>query len=301
MLELLTSMPGAITLGLIWSMMALGVFISYKVLDIPDLTVDGSFATGGVVCIVVLSAGGHFVLALLAGFVAGLLCGLVTGLLHTLLGVPAILAGILTQGALWSVNLLILGSSNKAMPWATKVFIHGTNPHSIWIIALVVLAVSLILYAFFGTELGASIRATGNNQRMSRAIGINTKFNTVLGLMISNGLVSLSGALLAQYQGNADIKMGMGAIVIGLCAVVIGLSITSKISQNFLLRMLGVVGGALIYFIIYQIAVTFLNNANLLKLLASVIVALFLGIPYLYKKYSPKHLKKKPKLAKEGQ
>ena len=300
MMELLFSMPGAITLGLIWSLMALGVFISYKVLDIPDLTVDGSFATGGAVCIIVLNSGGHFVLALLAGFVAGLLCGLVTGLLHTLLGVPAILAGILTQGALWSINLLVLGSSNKAMPWGTNVFVHMTNPHSIWMMACVVLAFAALLYLFFGTELGASIRATGNNQRMSRAIGINTKFNTVLGLMISNGLVAFSGAILAQYQGNADIKMGMGAIVIGLCAVVIGLSITSKISSNFLVRMLGVVGGAIIYFIIYQAAVTFLKDPNLLKLLASVIVALFLGIPYLYKKYLAKHFKKKEKMVKEG-
>lgn len=289
-------MPGAITLGLIWSVMALGVFISYKVLDIPDLTVDGSFATGGAVCIIVLAAGGHFVIALLAGFAAGLLCGLVTGLLHTLLNIPPILAGILTQGALWSVNLIILGGANKAIN-ARKValFISGIDPNSIWKIAIVIVVLVIALYIFFGTELGASIRATGNNQRMSRALGINTKFNTVLGLMISNGLVALSGALLAQYQGNADIKMGMGAIVIGLCAVVIGLTITSKISPNFLVRMTGVVGGAIIYFFVYQTVVNFHLDPNLLKLLASIIVALFLGVPYIYKTYLGKHFKKKVK------
>lgn len=294
-------MPGAITLGLIWSVMALGVFISYKVLDIPDLTVDGSFATGGAVCIIVLSAGGHFTLALLAGIGAGLLCGLVTGLLHTFLNIPPILAGILTQGALWSVNLIILGGANKAVNVRNiSLFISGLDPNSIWKIAIVVVALALVLYVFFGTELGASIRATGNNQRMSRALGINTKFNTVLGLMISNGLVAFSGALLAQYQGSADIKMGMGAIVIGLCAVVIGLTITSKISPNFLVRMTGVVGGALIYFFVYQTVVNLHLDPNLLKLLASVIVALFLGGPYLYKKYLAHRFKKKTNEAKEG-
>ena len=295
-------MPGAITLGLIWSVMALGVFISYKVLDTPDLTVDGSFATGGAVCIIILSNGGHFVFALLAGLAAGLVCGLITGLLHTFLDIPAILAGILTQGALWSINLLILNGPNKAINVRnTALFVSGVDPNSIWKIAIVVVVLLVGLYVFFGTELGASIRATGNNQKMSRAIGINTKFNTVLGLMISNGLVALSGALLAQYQGSADIKMGMGAIVIGLCAVVIGLTITSKISPNFLVRMTGVTVGAIIYFLVYQTVVNFHLDPNLLKLLASVVVALFLGGPYLYKKYLAKHFKKKPKeVKKEG-
>ena len=210
------------------------------------------------------------------------------------------MAGIITQGALWSVNLLILNGPNKALPWNALVFIEQNNIHSLWKIAIVVVVIVLALYWFFGTELGASIRATGNNQRMSRAIGINTKFNTVLGLMISNGLVALSGAILTQFQGSADIKMGMGAIVIGLCSVVIGLTITSKITQNFLVRMVGVVGGAIIYYIIYQVAVTFLNDPNWLKLLASVIVALFLGIPYVYKKHLAKHFKKKERVVKEG-
>lgn len=273
--------------------MALGVFISYKVLDIPDLTVDGSFATGGAVCIIVLAAGGNYYVALLAGLGAGLLCGLVTALLHTFLGIPPILAGILTQGALWSVNLIILDGSNKAIfVRTTPTFISGIDPNSIWKIAIVVVVLVALLYIFFGTELGASIRATGINQRMSRAVGINTKLNTIIGLMLSNGLVALSGALLAQYQGSADIKMGMGAIVIGLCAVVIGLAITSKISQNFLVRMTGVVVGALIYYLVYQVIVNFKINPNFLKLFASIMVAAFLGGPYVYKKYLQKFIRR---------
>ena len=217
MLQYLASLPGAVVLGLIWGVMALGVFISYKILDIPDLTVDGSFVTGGAVCAVVIFMGGSFWLGILLGIIAGLICGLITGLLHTLLGIPAILAGILTQLALWSVNLKIISitgqSSNISVSARsfTVLFSQLNVYDALWKIAIIFVLLVLAFYVFFGTELGASIRATGNNQKMSRAQGINTKFNIVLGLMLSNGIVALSGALLAQYQGFADINMGLSA------------------------------------------------------------------------------------------
>ena len=307
-LQYLSSLPGAVTLGLIWGIMALGVFISYKVLDIPDLTVDGSFATGGAVCAMVIVGGGNFWLALLLGFIAGAICGLVTGLLHTFLGIPPILAGILTQLALWSINLKIMaGSANTGIP-ARKfidkiIFSQLRIPDALWKASLIAAIIIVIFYIFFGTELGASIRATGNNPKMARAQGINTKFNIVLGLMLSNGIVALSGALLAQYQGFADINMGRGAIVIGLCAVVIGGAITKHISPNFLIRMAGVVIGAIVYYFVYQTVVFLGLDTDLLKMLAALVVAIFLGGPYLYKTYILplfKNIKRKKELKKEG-
>ena len=294
MLDYLATLPGAVTLGLIWGVMALGVFISYKILDIPDLTVDGSFVTGGAVCAVVISMGGSFWIGILLGFIAGLLCGLVTGLLHTLLGIPAILAGILTQLALWSVNLKIISitgqSSNISISARTfeVLFSQLEIYDALWKIAIIVVLLVLAFYVFFGTELGASIRATGNNPRMSRAQGINTKFNIVLGLMLSNAIVALSGALLAQYQGFADINMGRGAIVVGLCAVVIGIAITKHISPNFLVRVSGVFLGSVIYYFVYQTVVFLGLDTDLLKMLAALVVAIFLGFPYLYRKYFSK-------------
>lgn len=291
MLDFLNTLPGALALGFIWSVMAIGVYITYKVLNIADLTVDGSFVTGGIVAAVLITGGMNFILALLIATLAGAVCGLITGLIHTLLGIPAILAGILTQMALWSINLVISsGKSNIAVSVYsnTVIFSQGLVGDALWKGALIFGLIVAILYIFFGTELGASIRATGNNQDMARAQGINTKMNIVLGLMISNALVALSGALLAQYQGFADINMGKGAIVIGLCAVVIGTAIMSKISQNFLVRLLGCAVGGLIYYIIFQ-AVVFLGlDTNLLKMLAAVIVIVFLGVPYLQKTYGAK-------------
>ena len=288
MLAYLSSLPGAVSMGIIWGIMALGVFISYKILDIPDLTVDGSFATGGAVCAIIIVNGGSFWLGLLLGFLAGIVCGLITGLLHTILGIPPILAGILTQLSLWSINLKIMfGHSNTSISARsfTVIFSQLRIPDALWKVALIALITITILYIFFGTELGASIRATGNNLKMSRAQGINTKFNIVLGLMISNGLVALSGALLAQYQGFADINMGRGAIVIGLCAVVIGGAITKHISPNFFIRMVGVVGGAIIYYFVYQTVVFLGFDTDLLKMFAAIVVAIFLGGPYLYNNY----------------
>ena len=288
MLDYLSSLPGAITLGLIWSIMALGVYITYKVLNVADLTVDGSFVTGGIVAAVLITNGMNFFLALLIAVIAGAICGLITGLLHTCLGIPAILAGILTQMALWSVNLLISGgrSNISIASFSFKVLFSQVAVYdALWKIALIVAFFMIALYMFFGTELGASIRATGNNQDMSRAQGINTKLNIVIGLMISNALVALAGALLAQYQGYADINMGRGAIVIGLCAVVVGTAITTKISPNFLVRLLGCAVGGLIYYIIFQTVVFIGLDTNLLKALAAVIVIVFLGVPYLKDKY----------------
>lgn len=299
MLNYLSSLPSAISLGIIWGIMAIGVYITYKVLDIPDLTVDGSFATGGIVSAIIITNGGNFFLALLVSFAAGLACGLITGLLHAFLGIPPILAGILTQLTLWSINLVIShGKSNIAISVRQYyVLLSQLNiGDALWKIGLIALAIIGLLYLFFGTELGASIRATGNNPHMSKAQGINTKFNIVLGLMISNGLVALAGALLSQYQGFADVNMGRGAIVIGLCAVVIGTAIVSKISPNFFARLTGVVIGSIIYFIIFQTVVFLGLNTELLKMLSAVVVAIFLGVPYLQKKYGmkiKKHFKNK--------
>ncbi len=291
MLDYLSSLPGAITLGLIWSIMALGVYITYKVLNVADLTVDGSFVTGGIVAAVLITSGMNFLLAMLIATIAGAICGLITGLLHTFLGIPAILAGILTQMALWSINLLISGgrSNISVASFSYKVLFSQASVYdALWKIGLIVALFLAILYLFFGTELGASIRATGNNQDMSRAQGINTKFNIVLGLMISNALVALAGALLAQYQGYADINMGKGAIVIGLCAVVVGTAITTKISPNFLVRLLGCAVGGIIYYIIFQTVVFLGLDTNLLKALAAVIVIIFLGVPYIKNQYQSK-------------
>ena len=290
MFEYLASLPSAISLGIIWGLMGIGVYITYKVLDIPDLTVDGSLATGGIVAAVIIANGGNFLLAILAAFAAGLIAGLITGLLHSLLGIPPILAGILTQLALWSINLKISsGKSNIAISARSfPVIFSQLNVYdALWKLGLIIAVVTIILYVFFGTQLGASIRATGNNQNMSRAQGINTKFNIVLGLMISNGIVAVAGAILAQYQGFADINMGRGAIVIGLCAVVIGTAIVSKISPNFLVRLLGVVIGAIVYYLVYQTVVFLGLDTDLLKMLAAVVVAIFLGIPYLRRVYGP--------------
>ena len=289
MLEYLGTLPGAVSLGIIWGIMAIGVFITYKVLDIPDLTVDGSFATGGIVCAVVIGNGGHFMVGILLGLASGLICGLVTGLLHTFLGIPPILAGILTQLCCYSINLKISeGRSNVSVSARTYevAFSQLNGGDALWKLAIIIGVIFIILYIFFGTELGASIRATGNNQDMSRAQGINTKFNVVLGLVISNGIVAFAGALLTQYQGFADISMGTGAIVVGLCAVVIGGAIFTKISPNFLVRLIGVGVGAIIYYFIYQSVVFVGFDTDLLKLFAAAIVIIFLGVPYIRRKYS---------------
>ena len=290
----LASLPGACAQGIIWGIMAVGVYLTFKVLDLADLTVDGSFGTGGAVLVVCTIAGMNIWLAMLLAFLAGCIAGLVTGILHTKFGIPAILAGILTQLALYSVNLRIMsGRANVALNIDEYGILVSLRyiPTSILVGGAFALVIIGLLYWFFGTELGAGVRATGCNEAMARANGINTGFNKVLGLVLSNGIVALSGGLLAQYQGFADINMGRGAIVIGLAAVIIGDVIFGKLFKNFALRLLAAVLGGVIYYIVIQLVLQMGLNANDLKLFSALVVALFLGVPYWKGQLSAKHVK----------
>ncbi len=290
----LASLPGACAQGIIWGIMAVGVYLTFKVLDLADLTVDGSFGTGGAVLVVCTIAGKNIWLAMLLAFLAGCIAGLVTGILHTKFGIPAILAGILTQLALYSVNLRIMsGRANVALNIDEYGILVSLRyiPKSILVGGAFALVIIGLLYWFFGTELGAGVRATGCNEAMARANGINTGFNKVLGLVLSNGIVAMSGGLLAQYQGFADINMGRGAIVIGLAAVIIGDVIFGKLFKNFALRLLAAVLGGVIYYIVIQLVLQMGLNANDLKLFSALVVALFLGVPYWKGQLSAKHVK----------
>lgn len=290
----LASLPGACAQGIIWGIMAVGVYLTFKVLDLADLTVDGSFGTGGAVLVVCTIAGMNIWLAMLLAFLAGCIAGLVTGILHTKFGIPAILAGILTQLALYSVNLRIMsGRANVALNIDEYGILVSLRyiPKSILVGGAFALVIIGLLYWFFGTELGAGVRATGCNEAMARANGINTGFNKVLGLVLSNGIVALSGGLLAQYQGFADINMGRGAIVIGLAAVIIGDVIFGKLFKNFALRLLVAVLGGVIYYIVIQLVLQMGLNANDLKLFSALVVALFLGVPYWKGQLGAKHVK----------
>lgn len=290
----INALPYAVAQGLIWGIMAIGVFITYKVLDIADLTVDGSLATGGAVFVVLNAAGVPTILGLLIAFLAGCVAGFMTGIMHTGFGIQPILAGILTQLMLWSINYRIMGKANQPLTSETFVTMNIERlGFTITWMLLICVGIVAVLYFFFGTELGCAIRATGNNVNMSRAQGINVNFNKVLGLMISNGLVALAGAFLAQYNGAADIKMGAGAIVIGLAAIVIGTSLISKLTSNFALTLTGTVVGAIIYFAIYQFVVNLNVKPDLLKMLSAVVVFIFLAAPYVKKNYMPKLKKKK--------
>ena len=298
--SLLNALPGAVAQGLIWGIMAIGVYITFRILDIADLTVDGTLCTGGAVCIMMMQSGHNVWVSLLVALIAGLLAGMVTGLLHTFMGIPAILAGILTQLGLYSVNLKIMGKSNQAinvdkfdllvsLRYIKNVPIYR---NTILLVAVIIVVLIVFLYWFFGTELGCSLRATGCNDRMSRAQGINTDFNRVLGRMISNGLVAFSGALLSQYQGFADINMGRGAIVIGLAAVIIGEALFGKIFHNFGFRLLGVALGSIVYYFVLQIVIWLGIDTDLLKLLSAAVVAVFLAIPYWQSKYFSRPVKR---------
>lgn len=300
MMALIGALPGAAAQGLIWGIMAIGVYITFRTLDIADLTVDGTMCTGGAVCIMMMMSGHNVWVAMLAAFAAGMLAGLATGFFHTFMGIPAILSGILTQLALWSVNLKVMGKSNQALN-ADKYnllvslrYIKGVPffKNTIVIVAIMIVVLIAILYWFFGTELGCSIRATGCNGNMARAQGINTNFNKVLGLMISNGLVALSSALLAQYQGFADINMGRGAIVIGLAAVIIGEAIFSRIFRNFALTLLSVGFGAVIYYLVLQVVIWLGVDTDLLKMFSAIVVAIFLAIPYWKSRYFAKPVRR---------
>lgn len=289
-LNWLNALPGAAAQGMIWGIMALGVYLTYKILDFSDLTVDGSICTGGAVCAVLVTNGVNIWLAIAAAVMAGILAGLVTGLLHTFMGIPPILSGILTQLMLWSVNLKIMGKANVALPSRKfdLLLAQVNTEKSLLVLFGFVVVLIAVMYWFFGTELGTGIRATGNNIRMSRAQGINTDLNKILGLCISNGIVALAGALMVQYQGFSDVSMGRGAIVIGLAAVIIGEVVISKISQNFAVRLTGVIVGGIIYYFVYQTVIFLGLDADLLKMLSAIVVAVFLAAPYWKKRYFTK-------------
>ena len=280
----LYALPGAVAEGLIWGLMAIGVYISYKILDIADLTVDGSICTGGCVCALLLSLGVPAWVCILAALIAGMLCGVITGLLHTRLGIPSILAGILTQLMLYSVNLLIL--SGKSLlpvdPRANNLLVHmSNNPRSILVMAIIVGATIFVLYEFFYTQVGLTLKSAGDNPDMSRAQGVDVDRNKVIGLAIANGIVAMAGALLAQYKGSANINDGRGAIVIAL-------AVSLKIKPNFVVSLIGVVSGGIVYYIVYNFVILLGLKTDYLKMLSAIIVALFLGVPYLKSKYFTK-------------
>ncbi|MGN0324511.1 MAG: ABC transporter permease [Oliverpabstia sp.] len=296
-IKLLNALPGACAQGLIWGIMAIGVYITYKILDLADLTVDGTMCTGGAVCIVMMLKGYPVGAALICAFIAGMLAGFVTGVLHTMMGIPAILAGILTQLGLYSINLRIMDNkSNQAISvdkydlMVSLRFIKGVPfyKNTLFIVAIVILILIGILYWFFGTELGCAIRSTGSNEKMACAQGINTNFCKILGLMISNGIVAFASGLYAQYQGFADVNAGRGAIVIGLAAVIIGEVVFGKISSNFGIRLFSVALGAIIYYVVLQIVLWLGLNSNDLKLLSAIVVAIFLAIPVMMEKWNTK-------------
>lgn len=299
-MSLITALPGAAAQGLIWGIMAIGVYITFRILDIADLTVDGTLCTGGAVCIMMMLSGHNVWVSMLAATGAGLLAGLATGIFHTFMGIPAILAGILTQLSLYSVNLKIMGKANQAinvdkfnlLVSLRRVKGVALTQNTLFIVAIMIIILIAVLYWFFGTELGCSLRATGCNPSMSRAQGINTDRNKVLGLMLSNGLVALSGALLTQYQGFADINMGRGAIVIGLAAVIIGEAVFGRIFHNFGLRLFSIALGSVIYYLVLQVVIWLGVDTDLLKMFSALVVAIFLAIPYWKSTYFSKPVKK---------
>ncbi|MBQ6614610.1 MAG: ABC transporter permease [Clostridia bacterium] len=287
----INALPGAVAQGLIWGLMAIGVYISYKILDIADLTVDGSICTGGCVCAVLITAGVPAWISIIVAFLAGALTGVLTGVFHTALGIPSILAGILSQLILYSVNLAILsGRSLVSFAGGQYDLMLGMsdNISSIIVLVGIITVTIVVLWLFFYTEVGLTLKSTGDNPDMSRAQGINVDFNKVLGLAISNGIVALSGALLAQYKGSANINDGRGAIVIGLAAIFIGLSVSLKIKPNFVVSLIGVVCGGIVYYIIYNFVILLGLKTDYLKMLSAIIVAIFLAVPYLKGKYFTK-------------
>ncbi len=294
-MALMRALPGSIAQGLIWGIMAIGVYVTYKVLDFADLTVDGSIATGGAVAVMVMLSGHNVYVALVAAVVVGLIAGLVTGLFHVAFGIPGILAGILTQLGLYSVNMRIMGKSNQALSVDKYDLLLSLRdiPQAILVSVIFCVVLIVLMYCFFGTEIGRVFRATGNNEKMARAQGVNTNTMKVLGLMISNALVALAGGLYAQYQGNADVNMGRGAIVIGLAAVIIGEVVFGKwVNFNYMLRMAAVVAGAILYYCVIAIVLWLGLETTDLKLISALIVAAFLAVPHLKGRYAASHVKR---------
>ena len=304
-LNYLGTLPGVAIQGLVWGVMAVGLFITFKILDVADMTVDGSVCLGGAVCAVMVTNGVNIYVAMLCALIAGMCAGLMTGILHTFFGIPAILAGILTQISLWSVNLLIMkGSANISISrfkFGDKLLLQMSADRkfiNIGILVIFSVVIITLLYTFLATRTGAALRATGNNRDMSRAQGINTNFTTVLGLVISNGIVALAGSLLAQYSNAADINMGKGAIVTGLAAITIGEALCSRFNTPYAIKQGCVIMGSIIYWLVYQ-TVIFLGLPSMyMKALAAVVVILFLGVPHIKRKYFAK--KKKPHKVQEG-
>ena len=291
------ALPGACAQGLIWGIMAIGVYITYKILDLADLTVDGTMCTGGAVCIIFMLNGHSVGVSLFAAFIAGMIAGLVTGIFHTAMGIPAILAGILTQLGLYSANLKIMGKANQPVSVdnyplvvSLRYVTDGSVSRLLFFLGMIVFLLALIavMYWYFGTEQGHAIRATGCNGNMARAQGINTNFIKVLALMISNGLVGLCGALYGQFQGAADVNMGRGAIVIGLAAVIIGEVLFGKFASKrklaFAFTLASVILGAVIYYMVYQFVLWLKMPSEDMKLFSAIVVAIFLAIPYLKEK-----------------
>ena len=299
----LYALPGAVAEGLIWGLMAIGVYISYKILDIADLTVDGSICTGACVCAVLLGLGVPVWVCVPVAFLAGALAGVVTGLLHTALGIPSILAGILTQLMLYSVNLVILGGKSLMAVdhRANTLLVHmSNNPMAIVAMAAMVAVTVIVLWLFFYTEIGLTLKSTGDNPDMSRAQGVDVNRNKVIGLAIANGIVAMAGAMLAQYKGSANINDGRGAIVIALAAIFIGLSVSLKIKPNLVVSLVGVVSGGVVYYIVYNFVILLGLKTDYLKMLSAIIVALFLGVPYLKVQYFTKQKTPQPASQQPG-
>lgn len=307
LLSFINSLPGSLGQGLMWGIMAIGVYITYRILDIADLTVDGSLCTGGAVCALLIGMGWNPWLALLIALLSGMLAGLVTGLFHTVCGIPPILSGILTQLALYSLNLRIMaiGDANSTTKATLAVSVDKHNllvssryiralglNNPLLLLVIIAAVVIAVLYWFFGTEQGCALRATGSNQAMARAEGINTNVSKVLGLVVSNGLVALAGGLLAQYQGSATIDMGRGAIVIGLASVIIGEVLLDKVFRNFALKLVAAIVGAIIYYVVITLVLRLGLQSTDLKLLTALVVAIFLAIPYWKGKYFAKPVKR---------
>ncbi|MBR6812756.1 MAG: ABC transporter permease [Oscillospiraceae bacterium] len=294
LVSMMRMLPDAAAQGLIWGILAIGVFITYKLLDFSDLTVDGSICTGGAVAALLIVNGVPVGIAMVAAFCAGALAGLITAILHTRMGIPPILSGILTQLALYSVNLRIMGKSMLAVSVDKFNLLVSVRQQelSCLVAGIFVVAIIAVLYWFFGTELGNAVRSTGANANMSRAQGINTDTMKLVGLVLSNGLVGLSGALYTQYLGSVTVNMGRGAIVIGLAAVIIGEVLFSKIFRNFALRLVGVVIGAIVYYVVIALVIQLGLNTDDLKLFSAAFVAIALFIPHLKSKHASKSVKK---------